>query len=337
MKRVYLILLCTILLSGGCKKDSALSGAGTSFTYPLYGVLLENYYSQTGNRVLYKQTNTDLGMRAFHDKVVDFTSIIYLSSDEIEQSSDEEILYIPCLIGATVLAYNLPGIDSLNLDASTIMSIYSGKAKYWNDPEITRLNPHLRLDKTPITPIFRTDNAGSYFILTEYLSNHYSIEDKAHSWNESLQTLDGIGVKGNESVASNITKIAGSIGYIGVEYASLLDLSTAAILNSSGKYVKATTQSISKATNIAIPDDMRILITDSSNPEAYPVSTLCWILVYKNQKYNKRNIDKKESLVSFLHYLISPEVQKKAVLMGYSPLPESMIEKADKLINSIEY
>jgi phosphate transport system substrate-binding protein len=83
---------------------------------------------------------------------------------------------------------------------------------------------------------------------------------------------------------------------------------------------------------------MRIVLTDPVDEEnAYPIPCLSWLLVYKNQSYNHRGFEKYKSLVSFLNYIICPQTQKIAGRLTYSPLPSTAIEKAQKLINSIEW
>lgn len=93
--------------------------------------------------------------------------------------------------------------------------------------------------------------------------------------------------RGNPGVAGIIAETEGAIGYIGSEYALALNMSSALLKNSSGNFVAADSKSISASANVDMPADTRVVITNSSNPEAYPISTFTWIIAYKEQNYNR--------------------------------------------------
>ena len=154
---------------------------------------------------------------------------------------------------------------------------------------------------------------------------------------KSLKWPAGIAAKGNPGVAGIVQQTEGAIGYIGSEYALTLRLPTAKLKNKAGNYVDATLETISAAANVSLPDDMRATITNSDDPNAYPISLFTWLLVYKNQQYDKRQIDEAEDLIKLLNYIISPEGQKVAAQINYAPLSEQALEKNRKLIEQINY
>jgi phosphate transport system substrate-binding protein len=116
-----------------------------------------------------------------------------------------------------------------------------------------------------------------------------------------------------------------------------LRLPTAKLKNRAGNYVDATLETISAAANVPLPDDMRATITDSDDPNAYPISLFTWVLVYKNQDYDNRSMEEAEDIVKLLNYVISPEGQKVAAQINYAPLSEQALEKNRKLIDQINY
>ena len=70
------------------------------------------------------------------------------------------------------IPYNLPGLNCrLRLDGTTLANIYSGQITSWNDPKIKAINPKCNLPSTKITPVYRSDNSGTTFNFTEYLSS----------------------------------------------------------------------------------------------------------------------------------------------------------------------
>ena len=138
-------------------------------------------------------------------------------------------------------------------------------------------------------------------------------------------------------MAGIVQQTEGAIGYIGSEYALTLRLPTAKLKNRAGNYVDATLETISAAANVPLPDDMRATITDSDDPNAYPISLFTWVLVYKNQDYDNRSMEEAEDIVKLLNYVISPEGQKVAAQINYAPLSEQALEKNRKLIDQINY
>jgi phosphate transport system substrate-binding protein len=156
---------------------------------------------------------------------------------------------------------------------------------------------------------------------------------------KSLQFPKGVGVaaKGNPGVAGIIAETQGSLGYIGSEYALALNIPSAWMQNSTGNFIAANDKSISASADVEIPDDTRVVITNSSNPEAYPISTFTWIIVYKEQNYNNRSESKAKSLVDLLTYIIGKDGQDIAVKTHYASLPATVQQKTDAIIKSITF
>jgi ABC-type phosphate transport system, periplasmic component len=309
MKLTHFLLAAIILLFSGCSKNDAISGAGNSFSYPFYDVLLHNYYNRTGVKVEYDNTSTDFAMRAFHDKVVDFTAV-YDIPQYHRLIHDDDIIYIPCMTGAIVLAYNLTGVDSLNLDAQAIAAIYSGKIKQWNHPLIAGLNPGLALDPVAIVPLHRVDEAASSLVLANYLGGHGV---------KMPYPLGGQGIRSDGAMASYVAANTGSIAYISIEQAVLRNMTMAAIATAEGDFITVGEQSVNIETG------------------AYPMSVTCGALVYKDQRYNNRSAGKQSNLVAFMRHILSPDIQERVSLMGCVSLSYSGLAEANRAINSIRF
>ena len=315
-----------------------LSGLGASFPQPYYDLIFKNYSADTNNQIIYSENSSGAAIRVLKDKIVDFSATdIYLSDKELSQF-DSEILHIPATLGAAVLAFKVNDIKEIKLTPIIIANIYLGVIEYWNDPAISLLNPEIDLPFLRITPIRRTEGSGTYYSLSYYLSQNSKKWEEQMGIGKSLKWQAGIAMKSNIGVSSAISNINGAIGCISLEHASLFNLPSAALQNSSGKFIKANEESILAAMdNITLPDDMRILVSNSPNENAYPISCLSWILVYKNQAYNKRSKEKYRKTISFLEYIINPSTQKVARRINHIPLPENVIVKAHNIIQSLEW
>lgn len=328
--------LLVILASCGNKKDS-LSGAGATFPAPFYNIVFKKYSETSGNTVSYGAIGSGGGIRNLKDKTVDFGATdIFLSDDEIKEMG-ADIVHIPTALGAVVMSYNLKDVKDLKLTSEIISDIYLGKIKNWNDSKIKAINPDITFPDQAITPVYRSDGSGTTFVFSEYMSKVNPAWNDAIGKGKSLQFPIGIAAKGNPGVAGIIVETTGSIGYIGSEYALALNIPSALLQNSSGNFIAADTKSISASANVTLPDDTRAIITNSSNPEAYPISTFTWIIAYKEQNYNKRTPEHAKAIINLLNYVISDEGQDIAAKTHYAPLSAEAKEKTKAIIASISY
>src|ERR671922_76546 len=74
---------------------------------------------------------------------------------------DTSLVQFPSIIGLAAIAYNLSGVDKLQLDGPTLAGIYLGRIKTWNDPAIKALNSGASLPSSPITVEHRSDGSGT--------------------------------------------------------------------------------------------------------------------------------------------------------------------------------
>ena len=109
------------------------------------------------------------------------------------------------------------------------------------------------------------------------------------------------------------------------------------VQNAAGKYIKPSNESISASAKGEIPADTRVMITNSTNPEAYPISGFTWIILYREQAYGGRSLTQATETVKFLEWLTGPNAQTIAESVHYAPLPEKAIELSKEILQSITY
>jgi phosphate transport system substrate-binding protein len=337
MKKVF-VFSVFLLTALSCRNDSVkISGAGATFPAPFYNIVCREYAKISGNDVSYGGIGSGGGIRSLADRTVDFGGTdIFLPDAELEEMG-AEVIHIPTALGAVALAYNLEDAEGLKLTAALISAIYRGEIRQWNDPRIQAVNPGIRLPQRGITPVYRSDGSGTTAVFSEYMSKTDTAWREAIGEGKSLSFPAGIAAKGNPGVAGIIAETGGAIGYIGAEYALALNIPSALLQNSAGHFVKADSKSISASAQIEIPADTRVSITDSPDPDAYPISTFTWIIAYKEQHYNKRGRHNAEALADLLTYIISDEGQDIATRTYYAPLPEAARETAAAIIRSITF
>ena len=96
--------------------------------------------------------------------------------------------------------------------------------------------------------------------------------------------------------------------------------------NKSGQFVAPTPESGAAAlASVELPENLRVWPVDPAAPEAYPITTFTWLLLYK--KYD--DAAKLKALKDFITYGLT-EGQSLATGLGYIPLPESVVMQLDK-------
>jgi phosphate transport system substrate-binding protein len=344
MKKIFFISFLLLFILGGCKKyeksggsSISLSGMGATFPSPLYKVIFLNYTNLTGNKVIANEHSSGAGIRALQDKVIDFAGTNAVLSEEKFAEFDSEVLAIPTCLGAVVITYNLPEISELKLTGEIVADIYLKNINYWDDIAIQSINPEVNLPHKPITTVHRANGSGTSFVLSDYLAQVSPEWKKEMGIGKSLNWKNGIAVGSSLKVAGAVVGTEGAIGYTSWEHTALFNLPTASIQNMQGDFISVSRESILAAADRDYPDGTHVMITNSPNENAYPISCFSWSLVYKNQAYANRDKQKFETLSSFLRYIIDPETQKIAAKLHYAPLPENVATKANELINSMEW
>ncbi len=350
MKQLATIILAVFILqacssSSNKKADEksasvsnvALTAAGATFPMPYYNMVFKTYGDKTGNQITYGGIGSGGGIRSLTDKVVDFGATDAYLEDAQMSEMPAEIVHIPTVLGAVVIAYNLEGVDGLKLSSELLEKIFMGEITKWNDPKIKSNNTGLNLPDLAITVIVRSDGSGTTHIFSDYMSKISSKWADKVGTGKSLQWPVGMGAKGNPGVAGTISQTQGAIGYIGSEYAFAMKIQTAQLQNSAGNYVSPTIETVSAAAQGEIPTDTRIMLTNSSDPNSYPISGFTWIILYKEQNYNNRTKEQALATVKMLDWLVSEEAQGEAEKVHYSPLPASAVEKAKTILRGVTF
>lgn len=337
LKNLIMLIIVLIFAKNEILKgqEIELIGAGATFPYPLYSKMFDVYYKEKGIKVNYSAIGSGGGIRQLKEKTIDFGgSDAYLTDEQLKEIGD--VLHIPICLGAVVLAYNLVGVNELNLTPEIIAEIYLGKIKKWNDPKIQKVNSKVRLPDINIIPVYRSDGSGTTFIFTDYLSKISKEWENNVGRGTSVNWPTGIGGKGNPGVAGLVKQTPGSIGYIELIYALGNKIPFAKVQNKSGNFIEPSLLSTSASANIKLPDDMRISVTNTDAKDGYPISGFTWILVYKEQNYGKRTYEKAKALVELLWWM-THEGQKYTEELHYAPLSKEAVKKAEKIIRSITY
>jgi phosphate transport system substrate-binding protein len=336
MKKIFALMVAMAMITSFAFADAVLiNGAGATFPYPIYSKWFDEYGKvNQGVMFNYQSIGSGGGIKQITAKTVDFgASDGPMTMDQLT-SAPGRIYHIPTVMGAVVLAYNIEGVSKgLKLSGDVIADIYLGKITQWNDPRITEQNAGVTLPVSSIVVVHRSDGSGTSFIFTDYLSSVSGEWKGKVGKSTSVNWPKGLGGKGNEGVAGMLKQTPGSIGYVELAYAKQNDLPYAFIKNQSGSYIEPTLSSTSKAADgAAIPDDFRVSVVNSPNPQAYPIASFTWLLIYKQMDDHTKG----EAIVNFIKWAIS-DGQKYAEDLDYAPLPANVVGMIQKKLDQVKY
>ena len=316
----------------------ALAGAGATFPALLYQVWIEKFNEAYSNVTIdYQGIGSGGGIKAITQQTVDFgASDAALKDEEIAAlPAGSKLLHIPTALGAVVVIFNLLGADGttaikdLNLDGDTISGIFLGKITAWNDPAIAALNPDVasKLPATPIKVIHRSDGSGTTNAFTTYLSTVSQEWKDSVGAGKEVNWPTGDGAPGNDGVSGGVKSGDGRIGYVELQYAVVSGLSSAAVKNANGKFVKGSSEGVTAAAEGglgAFPADFRAApIINGAGDTTYPIAAYTYLLVYQDQA----DATKGQVLVAFLYWALT-DGQKEEKAIGYAPLPAEIQQKA---------
>src|SRR3954451_25122908 len=318
--------------------QTSLTGAGATFPAPLYQKWFNQYQSVANVQINYQTNGSGGGIKAVTEGTVDFgASDMPMTNEQLsafQQKHNSSIKLFPTVLGAVVPAYNVPGLSQeLSFTPEAISGIFLGNIKMWNDPEIQKANPVLKLPATKIVVIHRSDGSGTTFCWTDYLSKVSSQWSSKVGKNTSVDWPVGLGAKGNDGVAGLIKQQPGSFGYVELVYALKNHLPYGKVKNKSGEFVKADLGSVTAAAAAlkTMPEDFRVSITDASGKGVYPIFTFTLLLVPSKIPDSA----KKTAMVGFLKWAVTTG-QSSVEALDYAKLPSSVVEKEQKAIATIQ-
>ena len=338
LKKILLSGLFLIYLIGPASAESILiNGAGATFPYPIYSKWFDEYAKMHPDiHFNYQSIGSGGGIRQISEGTVDFGATDGPMTDEQLQKAKVKILHFPTVLGADVPTYNIPEVQGeLNFTPQALAGIFLGKITKWNDPEIAKPNPGVKLPDKPIIVAHRSDGSGTTYVWVDFLSKVSPEWKEKVGVGTSVNWPVGLGGKGNEGVTGLVKQTPYSIGYVELIYAEQNKLPFGKVQNSAGTFVKANLESVTAAAAAAaakMPEDFRVSITNPPGKDAYPIASFTWLLIPAQIS----NPAKGKAIVDFLKWMIH-DGQKLASPLSYAPLPKEVVTMEEKAIGQIKH
>ncbi len=336
VRSIAAVLSVAAVFAGTTSAQSVdLTGAGATFPYPIYSKWFSDYAQNTGVKINYQSIGSGGGIRQLSEQTVDFgASDGPMSDQELADAKGGPVLHFPTVMGAVVVTYNVPGINRpLNLSGDAIADIFQGKITRWNDARIVAQNRGVPLPNSDILVVHRSDGSGTTYIFTDYLNAVSPSWSRSLGKGKDIKWPVGLGGKGNEGVAGQVSQTPGSIGYVELAYAKQNRLPYANVRNADGHFVAPSIASVTAAAaSMKLPKntDYRISIVNAPGKDSYPISSMTWMLVYQNQPDRAKGT----KLVNFLRWAYK-NGEKSASTLDYAPLPASMVAALQTRLKTI--
>lgn len=337
--------------TGTATSSDAGSSAASLPSTPLTGVgassqqaaitAWETGFANLGGTVQYSPDGSGAGREALLAGGAKFAgSDRALKATEWEESKavcgDGGAINIPVYISPVAVAFNLPGVSSLNLDGETIAKIFKGEITTWNDPAIASQNAGMELPDTKITVVHRSDDSGTTQNFTEYLaatSNGAWDVEADGNWPSQYA---GESNKGTSGVVSTTSSTEGAITY--ADASAIGDLGKVNV-KVGDSYVELSAEAAAKTVELSErvggmnENDMAININRTPDDStAYPVVLVSYHIVCSG--YSSE--DDVALVKAYENYVVSEQGQKDAADAAHSaPLTSALTADAQKAIESI--
>jgi phosphate transport system substrate-binding protein len=311
--------------------SAQITGAGSTFVYPVLSAWAADYQKQGGAAINYQSIGSGGGISQVEAGTVDFGATDQpLASDELAKNN---LAQFPVIVGGIVPVVNIPGIapGKLKLTGPILADIYQGKIKNWNDPSIVKINPGVNLPNAAIATVHRSDGSGTTFNFTHYLSQVSPAWKAGPGEGKTVNWTGGVGGKGNEGVAAYVKQLPNALGYVEYAYVMQNKMAYALIQNAAGQFVAPSADSFAAAAGTADwknAKDFNLVMTNAPGANAYPIAASTFILLPKQPKDKAKS----DAAIAFFKYALE-KGQGQAKKLDYVPLPADLVKNIESYIS----
>ena len=263
-----------------------------------------------------------------------------LADDELTGAQERcggvnNLVEIPVYVSPIAIAYNLSGVDSLQLAPATLAQIFSHKITKWNDPAIAADNPGVDLPDMDITTVSRSDESGTSENFQQYLAA-VAPKDWTFEVSGDWPVKGGEAAQGTSGVVDAIGAGDGTIGY--ADESQVADLGVAKIKVGS-EYIapspEAAAQIFAESPKVNTPGQFVFtynLKRDTTTEGIYPI-----VLVSYAMACTQYSSAQDAAVVkAYLNYVISPDGQQaSASAAGSAPITDQLRTEIQPAVNAI--
>ena len=307
--------------------QAIINGAGATFPNPIYQKWFAEYNKLHADvRINYQPVGSGGGVQQVSKRTVFFGASDQPMTPEQLLAANGKILHFPTVLGGVVPIYNIPGVtrraevhrpaarrhlprqgDEVERsgDRQSERGRLAAQHRHRRRPPIGRFRHDLHLRRLPGQGVAR-------------------VEDQGRRQRLAATGRPASAARAATASPARCKQTPGSIGYTELTYALTNKISYGAVQNAAGKFVKASTESVTAAAAAAaakMPADFRVSITNAPGDGAYPLSSFTWLLLYESPADKAQA----KTMVEFMTWALN-DGQKFAPDMGYAPLPKAVVD-----------
>ena len=317
-----------------------LAGAGASSQAAAMEAWVAGFNSQYPDvTVNYDPVGSGGGREQFVAGGTDFAgSDAYLDDEELAAAKERcggEVVEVPVYLSPIALAFNVEGVDALNLGPAEIAGIFAQEITTWNDPAIAKINPGVELPDLKITPVNRSDESGTTENFVEYLAAA-APQDWTHEVSGVWPVKGGEAAQGTSGVVGAIEAGNGTIGY--ADASQVGDLATVKV-GVGDEYVAYSPEAAAAVLEVSQRVEGRgdanfsyDLARDTAESGTYPIVLLSYGIAcstYDDQA-------KADLVKAFMSYIASAEGQQAAAeAAGSAPLSQTLLDQIKPAVDGI--
>ncbi len=321
--------------------SGTINGSGASSQVNAQQAWRDNFTAATGAVVNYDATGSGTGREQFLAGKVDYAGTdSALKEDEVaaatERCGGESPIEVPLYISPIAIAFNLDGIDSVNMSAAVIAKIFKQEITNWNDPAIAKLNDGVKLPDMPIIPVNRADDSGTSKNFQQYL-----VESSGEWDYKPEDTWPITGTQSAEKTSGVVNLVSSTPGAITYADASQIDdLGTVAV-EVAGDFLAYSPEAAAAIVDNSAPapDATDRILTvdlkrDGSVKGAYPVVLVSYLVACTHYD----NADTASVVKEYFTYMASQDGQKIAAEAngGNAPISDNLRKQVMTAVDQIK-
>ena len=298
--------------------------------------------ANSGVTINYEPTGSGTGRENFLAGASDFIGsdrafkLDEFSEGGFQMCASDAIVEVPLYISPVAVAFNLEGVESLNLDPASIAGIFAGTITNWNDPAIAAQNEGVELPDLAISPVHRSDPSGTQETFTKYLNataGDVWTYEPADVW----PIKGGEAAQGTSGVVQAIKAGNGAIGF--ADASQTADLGQVHV-GVDGEYVPYSAEAAAALVeNSPLEEgrgagDLVFDVDPAAAPAgAYPIALVSYLIGC--EQYEDTN--KAAIVKSYFEYMASEEGQQAAAdNAGSAPISAGLRDKVLAAIDTIK-
>lgn len=309
----------------------ALHGTGATVSRALFQKWAEQYALVDPSTTLtYDAAGSGAGVKAAIDGTADFGASDSPLSDA-DAAAHHDVWHLPVAVEAIAIVYSLAGAGTarLQITEDVLSDMLSGRVAWWDDLAIAAQNPAVKLPHVAVRPVYRGDQSGSSYLLSEWLSKtskHWSVPAT-----RTLTLPTGTSAMKDDGVLARLRGSDGSLAYLSAVTALSEHVTSFAVRNGAGRFVLPSLEGMRAAAGAAdLGGDLRAHAVGAPGDLAYPVCSFTFVLV----REGGTSVAARRALARFLWWA-THDGQSFAPPLGFGALPGELQVRDEGVLHAL--